>query len=112
MSKSWLFRVGSLSLALGFLGFSMLRAGTGCTKSDAPITPEAPPQNPAAAPAAPAEPAAAPAASEAPAAAPSAEPAATPAAKPAGPPPGYFPGTKAAPMHFDPPPQQQAAPKQ
>lgn len=110
MSKSWLFRVGSLSLALGFLGFSMLRAGTGCTKSDAPIAPEAPPQNPAPPPAAPAEPPEAPAA--APSAEPSAKPPEQPAAKPPGPPPGYFPGTKAAPMHFDPPPQQQAAPKQ
>jgi len=107
------FQVGALTLFVGFLGLSMLRASAGCTKSDAPINPEAPPQRSAEAPAATPTPAPAPTPtpSPTPASAPSAEPSANPAAKPAGPPPGYFPGTKAAPMNWDPPPQQQAAPK-
>lgn len=114
--SSWVLRIGSLGLALAFLGFSMLRASTGCTKSAAPLEPETAEPKPSA-PAAAAAPApssevAEPVAAPMPAPTPSSSAAAP---KPAGPKPGYFPGTKAAPMPWaqekNPPPQQQAAPQ-
>lgn len=102
-------QVGALALFAGFLGLAMLRASAGCTKSEAPLHPDAPPQRGAEPPAATLAPS--PHSAPTPAPPPSAAPSAKPVEKPAGPPSGYFPGTKAAPMRWEPPQQQQAAPR-
>jgi hypothetical protein len=108
-------RAIALSLAIAFLGFSMLQAGGfGCSRPSEPIAKEQTPQPPVATSAPPASPAPAPSdnsefgrplATEKPAA----------ATKPTGSePPRYFPGTKAAPMPWaqqpQPPPPQQKNP--
>ena len=110
--SSLIFRAGSLLVALGFLGFLMLRAENGCSKASTQAKPEAP---------APAVASGALRSSSAPPSEesvlgnppPSARPGSTPAPASSQPKP-FFPATKAAPLPWaheqapNPPPQQQA----
>ncbi len=113
--SSFFFRAGSLVVALGFLGFLMIRASGGCSKATTNAESEAP--SPAIASGAPKGPAPEP--SERPSMGKplaTTQPGATPAEASSQPKP-YFPATKAAPLPWaqeqapNPPPQTQAPSK-